>query len=336
MLTPDMQDFIQKLPKVELHLHLEGTLEPEMLFQLAERNHVELAYDSIEAVRNAYNFDNLQSFLDLYYQGSNTLQTEQDFYDLSWAYLLHCRNDNVRHVEVFFDPQAHTARGIAFETVITGIRKALLQGEMELGISFKLIMCFLRHLSEADAMQTLEQAEDYLDWIDGVGLDSSEVGNPPAKFVNVFAKAREKGLLTVAHAGEEGPADYIRDSVDLLKVSRIDHGVRITDDPELVQQFVQSRMPLTVCPLSNIKLCVFKDMASHNILELLAKGLCVTVNSDDPAYFGGYMNANYTALVTDLGATKAQLKQLALNSIEASWMSAEARQALIEEVNYLS
>ncbi len=336
MITSEMKHFIEHLPKVELHLHLEGSLEPELMLQLAERNRITIAYDGIEAIKAAYNFDSLQSFLDLYYQGSNTLQTEQDFFDLTWAYLLRSQAENVRHVEVFFDPQSHTDRGIPFGVVIAGIRAALLQGEQQLGISFRLIMCFLRHLSEQAALETLALAEEHLGWIDGVGLDSSELGNPPDKFVNVFARARELGLLTVAHAGEEGPAEYIADSINLLKVSRIDHGVRITDDAKLLDELVESRMPLTVCPLSNVKLCVFDSMSSHNILQLLEKGLCVTVNSDDPAYFGGYMNANYEALVSHLHASKAQLKQLALNSIEASWMLQAEKQLLIDEVRSLS
>ncbi|MDO8826844.1 MAG: adenosine deaminase [Methylophaga sp.] len=331
-----MKTFIQALPKVELHLHLEGCLEPEFLFELAERNQVAIPFNSVDEVAAAYQFDNLQSFLDLYYQACNTLLIKQDFFDLTWLYLLRCKAENVRHVEVFFDPQTHTQRGVSFSVVIEGITQALQQGEQELGITYKLIMSFLRHLSEQSAFETLELARPYLNLIDAVGLDSAESGNPPQKFVNVFAKAREQGLLTVAHAGEEGPAQYIRDSIDLLQVTRIDHGVRITEDPELVTQCIASRIPLTVCPLSNLKLCVFNSMADHNILDLLAKGLCVTVNSDDPAYFGGYMNANYEALVSGLGATKAQLKQLALNSIEASWMSDQHKQALIAEIALLS
>mgnify|MGYP003384616648 CR=1 FL=1 len=330
-----MKTFIQALPKVELHLHLEGSLEPELLFELAERNQVSIPYKDVNEVAAAYNFDNLQSFLDLYYQASNTLVTSKDFFDLTWAYLQHCKVENVRHVEVFFDPQTHTERGVSFETVIEGITQALQKGKYELGISYKVIMCFLRHLSERAAFETLEQAEEFLDLIDGVGLDSGEQGNPPQKFVNVFAAAREQGLLTVAHAGEEGPAQYIRDSIELLQIERIDHGVRITEDEALLAECVESRIPLTVCPLSNLKLRVFNTMADHNILELLGKGLCVTVNSDDPAYFGGYMNANYEALATDLNASKAQLKQLALNSIEASWMPEQHKQTLIAEIELL-
>ncbi len=336
MLTDEMKAFIQALPKVELHLHLEGSLEPEMMFALAQRNQIALSFDSVEAIRAAYDFDSLQPFLDLYFEGSNVLQTQQDFFDLTWAYLERSHTDNVKHVEVFFDPQGHTERGVSFDTVISGITNALAQGQTELGISYKLILNFLRHLSEASAFETLDQAMPYLDKIDGVGLDSTEVGNPPEKFTNVFAKARALGLLTVAHAGEEGPAAYIRNSIDLLKISRIDHGVRIVDDSELLAKCVASRIPLTVCPLSNVKLCVFENMASHNILQLLDKGLCVTVNSDDPAYFGGYMHDNYAALVTGLGATRAQLIQLARNSVEASWMSDADKQALYSEIQALA
>jgi len=335
MLYTDTQSFIQAIPKVELHMHLEGSLEPELMFKLAERNKVKLSYDSVEAIREAYNFDSLQPFLDLYFEASNVLLEQQDFFDLTWAYLVRSHAENVRHVEVFFDPQGHTERGVPFATVIEGILDALQKGLREFDISFKLIMNFLRHLPESSALESLEQAKPYLDWIDGVGLDSTELGNPPEKFTTVFAKARELGLLTVAHAGEEGPAEYIRNSIDLLKISRIDHGVRIVEDEALLAECVESRIPLTVCPLSNIKLCVFETMAQHNILELLEKGLCVTVNSDDPAYFGGYMNANFEALANELGASKEQLKSLALNSVEASWMEPAAKQSLVAEINAL-
>ncbi len=335
MLTQEMKAFIQAMPKVELHMHLEGSLEPEMMFALAKRNNVPLSFDSVEAIRSAYEFDSLQPFLDLYFEGSNVLQTKQDFFDLTWAYLQRSHADHVKHVEVFFDPQGHTERGVSFATVIEGITEALQAGEKTLGITYKLIMNFLRHLPESSAFEALEQAEPYLEMIDGVGLDSTELGNPPEKFTDVFTKARQLGLLTVAHAGEEGPAEYIRNSIDYLKISRIDHGVRIVEDPALVAQCVASRMPLTVCPLSNVKLCVFKDMREHNILTLLESGLCVTVNSDDPAYFGGYMNDNYFALVESLAASKTQLKQLALNSVEASWMAPSKKQMLIDEITQL-
>lgn len=336
MISDAMQNFIQAIPKVELHIHIEGSLEPEMIVALAKRNGVKLTFDSVEAIRAAYDFDSLQPFLDLYFEASNVLLTKQDFFDLTWAYLQRSQAENVKHVEVFFDPQGHTERGVPFGFVIEGIVEALQKGEQVFGISYKLIMNFLRHLSEAAAFESLEQAIPYLTWIDGIGLDSTEIGNPPEKFVNVFAKARSLGLLAVAHAGEEGPADYIRNSIDLLKINRIDHGVRIIEDAELLAECVKTQMPLTVCPLSNVKLCVFDDMASHNILQLLEQGLCVTVNSDDPAYFGGYMHANYAALVTSLGATKAQLKQLARNSVEASWMTEVKKAQLIAQIDALA
>ena len=292
-----MNRFVAGLPKVELHLHIEGTLEPELLFTLAKRNGVSLPYPDVESLRAAYEFNNLQSFLDLYYQGAAVLQTQQDFFDLTWAYLQHCHSENVVHTEIFFDPQTHTARGIAFATVINGIQAALEQGSRQLGISSRLILSFLRHLSEEDAFATLEQALPYKGWIHGIGLDSSELGNPPEKFARVFARARSEGWRLVAHAGEEGPASYVWDALDLLRVDRIDHGVRASEDRLLMARLAAERMPLTVCPLSNVRLRVFEQMADHNILALLDQGLCVTVNSDDPAYFGGYVGTNYQALV---------------------------------------
>ncbi len=313
------RDWLNKLPKVELHLHLEGSLEPELMFSLARRNHIELPFATVEQIRRAYRFSNLQDFLDIYYQGANVLQEEQDFYDLTWAYLEKCRQQNVIHVEPFFDPQTHTERGISLATVINGISRALTDGESRLGITSKLIMCFLRHLSEASACDILAQSKPFRDRIIGVGLDSSEQGNPPEKFSRVFAKARELGLLTVAHAGEEGPAEYIWTAINDLKVSRIDHGVRAMDDPKLMAYLVATRMPLTVCPLSNIKLHVFDDMSQHNILDMLAQGVCVTVNSDDPAYFGGYMTDNFVALAQAFDMGKDQARQLVRNSIEASF-----------------
>ena len=328
------RDWLNALPKVELHLHLEGSLEPELMFELAHRNNIELPFETVAQVRSAYEFNNLQDFLDIYYQGANVLQTEQDFYDLVWAYLIKCQQQNVIHVEPFFDPQTHTDRGVAFETVITGISRALKDGETQLGITSKLIMCFLRHLSEEDAFATLKQAEPFLEQMIGVGLDSSELGHPPEKFSRVFARARELGLLTVAHAGEEGPAEYIWTAINDLKVSRIDHGVRSVDDPKLMAQLIETQMPLTVCPLSNTKLCVFDDMSQHNILEMLDQGVCVTVSSDDPAYFGGYMTENFVALAQSLDMSKAQAKQLVLNSIAASFADdarKQAMKALIEE-----
>lgn len=313
--------FLNDLPKAELHMHLEGSLEPELMFQLAQRNQITLPFDSVDAIRDAYQFSNLQDFLDIYYQGANVLQTEQDFYDLTWAYLERCRAQNVLHVEPFFDPQTHTERGIAFATVINGIDGALKDAEQQLGISSRLIMCFLRHLPESAAFATLEQALPYQDKIIAVGLDSSEKGFPPELFERVFTKAREAGFLTVAHAGEEGPADYIGQALDLLKVERIDHGVRCVENPALVEHLINIQMPLTVCPLSNTKLCVFKDMREHNILELLECGVKVTINSDDPAYFGGYMTENFVAVADALHMTKAQAIKLAQNSFEASFLS---------------
>jgi len=322
------REWLNALPKVELHLHLEGSLEPELMFELANRNNIELPFETVEQLRRAYEFSNLQDFLDIYYQGANVLQTEQDFYDLVWAYLMKCQQQNVVHVEPFFDPQTHTDRGVSFETVINGISRALKDGEAQLGISSKLIMCFLRHLSEAEAFATLAQAEPFLDQIIGVGLDSSEQGHPPEKFSQVFSKARELGLLTVAHAGEEGPAEYVWTAIDDLKVSRVDHGVRSSEDPKLMSHLIESKMPLTVCPLSNTKLCVFDAMSQHNILDMLEQGVCVTVNSDDPAYFGGYMTENFVALAQELDMNKEQAKQLVLNSIDASFADEARKQAM--------
>jgi len=323
-----VESFIAGLPKVELHLHIEGSLEPELAFALAERNGIKLPYENVESLRAAYNFSNLQSFLDIYYQGASVLITEQDFYDLTWAYLMRCRQDKVMHTEIFFDPQTHLARGVSFETVINGIHNALVEGRKTLGISSYLIMCFLRHLSEESAFLTLEAAMPFKHLIDGVGLDSSEVGNPPEKFARVFEEARALGLHAVAHAGEEGPASYIWDALDILKVERIDHGVRCVEDPLLVARLVAERVPLTVCPLSNLKLRVFDSMNDHNILDLLDKGVCVTVNSDDPAYFGGYMTENYQALADSLMASKEQLRRLALNSVEACWLPEKQKMLL--------
>ncbi|EMP4393357.1 adenosine deaminase [Vibrio fluvialis] len=316
-----MKEFIQQLPKVELHLHIEGSLEPELMFDLAQRNQIAIPFSSPDEVRAAYQFSNLQSFLDIYYQGANVLIHEQDFFDLTWAYLLRCQQDNVMHTEIFFDPQTHTARGIAFETVINGITQALEKGQQELGISSQLIMCFLRHLSEADAMLTLQQALPYKDKIVGVGLDSSEQGHPPEKFQQVFRQAREAGFIAVAHAGEEGPALNIRNAIDLLGVQRVDHGVRCVEDAALVQELKQTRMPLTVCPLSNLKLKVFTEMEQHNIVDLLRQGLCVTINSDDPAYFGGYMTDNFMAVAEAHPMSHQELAQFTLNAIEASFIS---------------
>jgi len=327
-----METFIQALPKIELHLHIEGSLEPELMFELARRNQVEIPFASADEVRAAYEFTDLQSFLDIYYQGARVLVEEQDFFDLCWAYLLRCRQDNVIHTEIFFDPQTHTERGIAFETVLDGLQRALDRGRDELGISSELIMCFLRHLDEEAAFATLEQALPHRDRIIGVGLDSGEAGNPPDKFERVFARARNAGFRCVAHAGEEGPAAYIRDAIDLLKVSRIDHGVRCVEDPALVRELAATRLPLTVCPLSNIKLCVFDDMREHNIVELLRAGLCVTVNSDDPAYFGGYMTDNFIALAAAHEMSRDEIAQFSLNAIEASFADSARKHELETKV----
>jgi len=323
------RDWLVKLPKVELHLHLEGSLEPELMFTLAKKNKVALPYNSVEQVRQAYEFSNLQDFLDIYYQGANVLLEEEDFYDLTWAYLKKCHEQNVIHVEPFFDPQTHTDRGVPFATVVKGITRALNDAEAQFGISSQLIMCFLRHLSEEEAFKTLTQAEPFLDMIIGVGLDSSEQGQPPEKFSRVFAKARDLGLLTVAHAGEEGPAEYVWTAINELKVSRIDHGVRSMDDSELMKHLAVTRMPLTVCPLSNTKLCVFDDMSQHNILLMLEQGVCVTVNSDDPAYFGGYMTENFQALAGFLEMSQSQAIELVRNSIEASFATEARKQYMI-------
>ena len=322
------RDWLNALPKVELHLHLEGTLEPALMFDLARRNNIQLPFDSVDQIRKAYEFSALQDFLDIYYQGAKVLQVEQDFYDLVWAYLNKCQQQNVIHVEPFFDPQTHTDRGIPFATVINGILRALQDGEAQLGITSQLIMCFLRHLSEQAAFDTLAQAEPYLDRIVGSGLDSAEQGHPPEKFSRVFAKARDLGLLTVAHAGEEGPAEYVWTAINDLKVARVDHGVRSIDDPKLIAHLVETRIPLTVCPLSNTRLRVFGDMSQHNILRMLEAGVCVTVNSDDPAYFGGYMTENFETLARSLDMTKEQAKQLVLNAIEASFADDTRKQAM--------
>ena len=325
-------ELIRALPKAELHVHIEGTFEPELMFAIAQRNQIDIPYKSVEEVKQAYNFHNLQSFLDIYYAGANVLIHEQDFYDLAWAYFEKCAEDRVVHTEMFFDPQTHTDRGIAFETVINGLQRACDDAKAKFGISSHLIMCFLRHLSEEAALETLAQALPYKDQIIGVGLDSSEVGHPPSKFEHVFAKAREAGFLVVAHAGEEGPAEYVWEALDLLKVNRIDHGVRSEEDPVLMQRLIAEKMPLTVCPLSNLKLCVVDDMAQHNIRRLLQQGVQVTVNSDDPSYFGGYMNDNFIAITDALDLTAAELKQLALNSFEASFISAKKKQKWAAEI----
>lgn len=328
-----MKDLITKLPKAELHLHIEGSLEPELMFSLAQKNNIALPYQNIEAVKNAYNFTSLQSFLDIYYAGANVLITESDFFDLTWAYLLRCKEQNICHTEIFFDPQTHTSRGIAFKTVIDGITKALQKGEKELGISSFLIMCFLRHLSEEDAFETLKASLPFKDKIICVGLDSSEVGHPPSKFQNVFEAAKKEGYKIVAHAGEEGDSSYIWEAITLLDVDRIDHGFRCDEDESLVKLLIEKQIPLTVCPLSNVKLKAVKRMQEHNILKLLRQGVLVTVNSDDPAYFGGYINENYEAICDALALSHEELKALAANSFKASFLSDVKKQYFIEMIS---
>ncbi|MDA9102961.1 adenosine deaminase [Candidatus Thioglobus sp.] len=320
--------WLNGLPKIELHLHIEGTLEPELLFKLAKRNSIQLPFNSVNEVKKAYQFSNLQDFLDIYYQGAEVLLHKQDFYDLTWAYLLMCSQQNVMHVEPFFDPQTHTVRGVAFETIVSGIAEALADGKAKLGITSRLIMCFLRHLSEESAIETLKSSEQFTDVIYGVGLDSAEMGNPPEKFINVFSKAKDMGYKLVAHAGEEGPASYIWSSLDVLNVQRIDHGIRAIDDPDLMLRLIESQMPLTICPLSNVKLRVFDTMASHTILDMLDLGVCVTVNSDDPSYFGGYMTENFLALYDSLELSRDQAIRLINNSIDASFAEGSRKKEL--------
>ena len=323
-----LPELLRTMPKTELHLHIEGSLEPELIFQLAQRNGVKLAYPSVEALREAYAFTDLQSFLDIYYAGASVLLKEEDFFDMAMAYFRRAQADNVVHAELFFDPQTHTERGVSFETVIKGLTRACETAKRDLGISSLLIMCFLRHLSEEAAFATLEDALPWRSHFVGVGLDSGERGNPPEKFARVYAKCRELGLRLVAHAGEEGPAEYIWNALDVLQVERIDHGVRCVEDPKLVQRLAAERVPLTVCPLSNVKLCVFKTLDQHNLATLLDAGLCVTVNSDDPAYFGGYINQNFLETFESLPALGArEAYQLALNSIDASFAPAVDKQA---------
>jgi adenine deaminase len=327
-----LEDFILGLPKAELHLHIEGTFEPELMFGIARRNHIKLKHASVDELKAAYNFNNLQEFLDIYYSGANVLIEEQDFYDLTWAYLQKIHSQNVLHTEIFFDPQTHTSRGIPFSKVISGIHRALEDGREKLGISSRLILSFLRHLSEEDAFKTLEEAIPYRSWITAFGLDSSENGHPPSKFERVFAKVREEGFLTVAHAGEEGPPEYVWQALNLLHVSRIDHGNRSLEDPILVEELVKLQLPLTVCPLSNLKLKVVQDMTKHPLKEMLKKGMMATVNSDDPAYFGGYMNENYLAVAEALNLTKEQIALLARNSFTASFLEEKEKEKMIEKL----
>jgi adenosine deaminase len=324
-LTRSEEEYIRRLPKAELHVHIEGTLEPELAFQLAKKHGIVLPYSTIEELRGAYRFADLQSFLDIYYAGANVLRDADDFHALTQAYLRKAHEQGVVHVEIFFDPQTHTARGIALSTVLDGLRRALAEAERESGITCRLILCFLRHLSADEAMHTLEEALPYKDAIAAVGLDSSESGHPPSKFAEVFARARREGLSAVAHAGEEGPPSYIYEALDVLQVRRIDHGVRCEEAPQLLDRLVRDRMPLTVCPLSNVKLKVFKRMEDHNLKRLLERGVCVSVNSDDPAYFGGYVLENFLAVQNGLGLSRKQLVELARNSIEASFLADSAK-----------
>ena len=328
----ELARFVAGLPKAELHLHIEGTLEPELAFAIARRNGLALPYSSVDELRAAYRFANLQEFLDVYYACAGVLIESEDFYDLTWAYLKRAHADNVRHAEIFFDPQTHTARGIKFATVVEGICAALDDGQDRLGLTSRLILCFLRHLDEADALNTLDAAMQYRDRIVGVGLDSGERGNPPSKFESVFRRARGAGFVPVAHAGEEGPAEYVREALDFLEVMRIDHGNNALDDPDLVAELVRRRIPLTVCPLSNLKLCVVDDMAAHPLKRMLELGLVVTVNSDDPAYFGGYVNDNYVAVAEALGLDEADIAKLARNSIEASLIDNADKARLLGEL----
>jgi adenine deaminase len=328
----DTDSLIKRLPKCELHIHIEGSLEPEMVFALARRNGIRLPYPSVEALRQAYRFSDLQDFLNIYYQSMSVLVTEQDFYDLAWAYLERAHADNVRHVEMFFDPQGHTSRGIAFATVINGLHRAIVDAGEKLGVQASLIMCFLRHLDEADAQRTLDQALAFKDRIVGVGLDSSEKGNPPSKFKHVFARARDAGFFLTAHAGEEGPASYVWEALDLLGCTRIDHGNHSIDDASLVGRLAREQVPLTMCPLSNLRLRVVDDLAHHPLRRLMDKGVLVTVNSDDPAYFGGYVNQNYVAISAALALARGDIATIVRNGIKASLMTAADKDKALADV----
>jgi len=329
----DTNSLIQLLPKCELHIHIEGSLEPELMFALARRNNVKLPYASVEALRHAYKFGSLQDFLDIYYRGMSVLITERDFYDLAFAYLQRARADNVRHVEMFFDPQGHTARGVAFATVIDGLSRAIADAKRQLGVEASLIMCFLRHLDEAGAEKTLDSALAFRDKIVGVGLDSSEQGHPPSKFARVFARARDAGLFVTAHAGEEGPPSYVWEALDILGVGRIDHGNRSLEDDVLVGRLARERMALTVCPLSNLRLRVIDDLTHHPLRRMLDKGLVVTVNSDDPAYFGGYVNDNFRAVSGALTLTRDEIAAVVRNSVRASLLPAAAKAEMLAEID---
>ncbi|APQ18624.1 adenosine deaminase [Maribacter hydrothermalis] len=332
MESSELKNIIQGIPKAELHLHIEGSFEPELMFKIAQRNQITLPYKSIASLKKAYKFNNLQEFLDIYYAGAQALLHEQDFFDLTWAYLKKVHSQNVIHVELFFDPQTHTDRRVPFPIVITGIHKALEKAKSEFGISYKLIMSYLRHLSEEEAFKTLESSLPFKHIIDGVGLDSSELGNPPSKFQRVFKASAQQGYQLVAHAGEEGPSAYIWEALDLLKVVRIDHGNRCLDDDALVKRLVEEKIPLTLCPTSNVALKVIQKMEEHPVSEMLKKGIIATIHSDDPAYFGGYMNENYYETAKALHLTLDQIQQLAVNAFKASWLNADAKQKRIGEV----
>jgi len=325
--------FINQSPKTELHLHIEGSLEPELMFKLSKRNKIEIPFKSVEEIRSAYNFTNLDSFLKIYYEGSNVLINEEDFFDLTWEYILRCKQDNIVHTEIFFDPQSHLPRGVSFDVVINGIHKALKKAKDEFNISSKIIMCFLRHLDEESCFDVLNQACNHKDKIIGVGLDSSEKGNPPSKFKRLFERAMEEGFLTVAHAGEEGPPEYIWDSLNLLKIKRVDHGVQCLNDEKLVEKLVKDQIPLTVCPLSNVKLCVFDKLENHNLKKMLDKGLRVMVNSDDPAYFGGYLNKNLVETSKALNLKIEDVKKLIENSFKSSFLNDEDKKNWLKKIN---
>ena len=326
-------DFINQTPKAELHLHIEGSLEPELMFKLSKRNKIEIPFKSVEEIQSAYNFTNLDSFLKIYYEGSNVLINEEDFFDLAWDYILKCKKDNIVHTEIFFDPQSHLPRGIKFDTIINGIDKALKKAEKDYGITSKIIMCFLRHLDEDQCFDVLKEACNYKDKIIGIGLDSSEKGNPPSKFKRLFEQAIKEEFLTVAHAGEEGPPEYIWDSLNLLKIKRVDHGVQCLNDKKLVEKLVKDQIPLTVCPLSNVKLCVFDKLENHNLKKMLDKGLRVMVNSDDPAYFGGYLNKNLIETSKALNLKIEDVKKLIENSFKSSFLNDQDKKNWLKKIN---
>ncbi len=328
----NLLEFIKKAPKAELHLHIEGTLEPEQMFALAKRNNIQIPFKNISETKKAYNFSNLESFLKIYYEGAKVLIKEQDFFDLTWAYVLKCKEDNIVHTEIFFDPQTHTNRGISFDIVVNGIYKALQKAQKEFSLSFKIIMCFLRHLDQEEGFKILEQALAHRDKIYGIGLDSSELGNPPSKYEKLFKKAIEYGFITVAHAGEEGPPEYIWEALNLLNVKRIDHGVQCLKDEKLVKKLFESQIPLTVCPFSNIKLRVFNKLEEHNLKKMLDKKLMIMVNSDDPAYFGGYLNKNLIETQEALNLSQEEVKTLLINSFKSSFLNEEKKKQWISKI----